>query len=217
MTCGIYMIKNKNTGQIYIGQSNNIERRWRDHYSHPVKKTQYFSNAIHKYGPDAFEYYILYSCSQYDIDLLNELEKYYIWKYDTYTNKKHYNMTPGGDFNPMSLKENALKVTGKNNPMYGCYGNKNPWYGHHHTDDAKKIMSKKKKGLYKGQKHPLSKYTLWDSSFIRFLKRKGKYPRKCFTIKYNNYIIPSFSFIEFVSCIIIFNIIKNEGDTNEII
>ena len=29
MTCGIYMIKNKKTGQIYIGQSVNIEKRYR--------------------------------------------------------------------------------------------------------------------------------------------------------------------------------------------
>lgn len=216
MTCGIYMIKNKKTGQIYIGQSNNIERRWRDHYNLPVKKNQYFSNAIHKYGPYAFYYFILYSISFYDVDLLNEMEKYYIWKYNTFLDKNHYNMTPGGDFNPMSLKEHSLKVSGKNNPMYGCYGSKNPWYGHHHSEASKKIMSKKKKGLYKGRNHPKSKYTLWDSSYVRFAKPRSKnFPLKCFSIKYNSYIIPSFSFIEFVSCDIVFSIIQRiiRGDT----
>lgn len=212
MTCGIYMIVNKETKQKYIGQSNNIERRWRDHYNSPQKKNQYFSNAIHKYGKNAFEYYILYSINEYDIDLLNKMEQYYIWKYNTFKDKSHYNMTPGGNFNPMLLKEHSLKVAGKNNPMYGCCGDKNPMYGRHHTNDAKKIMSDKKKGLYIGSKHPRSKYTLWDSSFVRFFSHKeyNNPPYKWFTLKYNGYIIPYCSFIEFISCEVIFNIIKEE-------
>lgn len=35
MTCGIYMIQNKQTGQKYIGQSVDIESRYR---GHPWKK-----------------------------------------------------------------------------------------------------------------------------------------------------------------------------------
>lgn len=31
MTCGIYMIKNKKTGQMYIGQAFDIEKRWTRH------------------------------------------------------------------------------------------------------------------------------------------------------------------------------------------
>ena len=31
MASGIYMIKNKKTGQMYIGQSKHIKRRWVDH------------------------------------------------------------------------------------------------------------------------------------------------------------------------------------------
>lgn len=213
MTCGIYMIKNKKTNQMYIGQSKDIERRWKDHYNLPQRKSQRFSNAIHKYGSNAFDYYIIYSCIEYDVGLLNELEKYYIWKYDTFMDKKHYNMTPGGDFNPMRLASNRLKVTGTNNGMYGVRGKNHPSYGTHHTISARKKMSDAKIGLYSGRNHPLSKYTLWDSAFVRFIKRNDntEYPRKCFTIKYNNYIIPGFSFIEFVSCIIIFDIIKNEA------
>ena len=33
--CGIYMIKHKDTGQMYIGQSKHIYKRWKHHcYGH---------------------------------------------------------------------------------------------------------------------------------------------------------------------------------------
>lgn len=31
MACGVYMIKHKNTGQMYIGQSIDIEKRFKQH------------------------------------------------------------------------------------------------------------------------------------------------------------------------------------------
>lgn len=37
MTCGIYEIKNETTGEFYIGQSKNIEKRWEAHKSNPAE------------------------------------------------------------------------------------------------------------------------------------------------------------------------------------
>ena len=31
VTCGIYVIKNKKTGQMYVGQSTNVEGRFKSH------------------------------------------------------------------------------------------------------------------------------------------------------------------------------------------
>ena len=113
MTCGIYMIKNKKTGQKYIGQSINIEKRWKDHCYGYDKKNSYIDNSINKYGQ--------YKCEN-NSDLLNELERYYIWKYNTYQDKNHYNLTPGGDFNPAKVPEIAKKISkskiGCRNPNY---------------------------------------------------------------------------------------------------
>lgn len=108
MTCGIYLIKNKNTGQQYIGQSKNIEERFRQHKRGDGCKKQRIDRAILKYGYNNFTYSIICKL-EYDDDLLNVMEEYYIWKYNTYEDKNHYNLTPGGDFCPMKVPEIAKK------------------------------------------------------------------------------------------------------------
>lgn len=83
--CGIYQIKNEVTGKIYIGQSNDINRRWNEH------KTRAFdpnNNCYHKplylsmrkYGLDVFTLTILEECTQ---EQLNEREAYYMKLYNS--------------------------------------------------------------------------------------------------------------------------------------
>ena len=57
MVCGIYLIENKKTKQKYIGQSNNIERRIREHKIAHDKN--YIDNAFNKYGADMFSIKII--------------------------------------------------------------------------------------------------------------------------------------------------------------
>ena len=39
----------------------------------------------------------------------------------------------------------------------------NPFYGKHHTEESKSVMSEKKKGLYKGGNHPMAKLVECDN------------------------------------------------------
>jgi hypothetical protein len=99
MTCGIYMYENKTNGHKYIGLSNNIERRHRDHVSASKNpKSKDYNDVIHKafrkYGLENFELKILEECPE---SKLKEREIYWIEKYNTYTSREHYNQTPGGD------------------------------------------------------------------------------------------------------------------------
>lgn len=70
---GIYKITNKINGKIYIGQSVNIERRWRDHKKanadYPIHK------AFKKYGIENFDFEVLEECP---IRELNQKEQKYI-------------------------------------------------------------------------------------------------------------------------------------------
>ena len=74
---GIYFIKNKHTGQLYIGQSVDIHKRWKSHISslkkgtHSCYKLQ--DDWILYGGGDAFEFGILRECTNEELDYYEQL------------------------------------------------------------------------------------------------------------------------------------------------
>lgn len=94
MSIGIYKYQNKINGKIYIGQSDNLERRYAQHIydttARPERGTG-IDQAMAKYGRENFTYEIIEYC---DIKELDERECYWIAYYDSYNNG--YNKTPGG-------------------------------------------------------------------------------------------------------------------------
>ena len=97
MSCGIYKYLNKITGEIYIGQSVNIERRYS---AHKNQKILAIDKAIQQYGIENFEFEILEECS---VDKLNEREIFWIKYYKSY--EKGYNKTLGGTYS------SSIKIT----------------------------------------------------------------------------------------------------------
>lgn len=99
---GIYCFKNKINNKCYIGQAiklrNRLKAHWRAIQSHSVENMIIYK-AISKYGIDNFDLIILYEISNslaWDTkSKLDQLEKEYILKYDSYNNG--YNSTLGGD------------------------------------------------------------------------------------------------------------------------
>lgn len=89
---GIYLITNKVNGKKYVGQSIDIEERWKSHIWESKKSEYIIHRAMRKYGIDNFDFSILEECS---VDKLNEREIYWISELDTYNNG--YNMTIGGE------------------------------------------------------------------------------------------------------------------------
>lgn len=94
---GIYKFENLTNGNCYIGQSVNIEKRYKDHLSRAknANSSEYnsaFHRALRKYGVDNFSFVILEEC---DKSLLNKQEEYWIAFYNSY--EQGYNETPGGN------------------------------------------------------------------------------------------------------------------------
>lgn len=90
---GIYKITNKLNNKCYIGQSIDIERRWKEHIaSIKSKKQNQIYLAFRKYGLTNFSFEIIELCEEQDLD---EKEMYWIKYYDSYNNG--YNMTIGGE------------------------------------------------------------------------------------------------------------------------
>lgn len=87
----IYCYVNKTNGKKYIGQTNNLERRKKQHIQdsihcfqgHEISYELPFHRAIRKYGIDNFEYNILEIIDTDNWDEVNKLESYYIKKENT--------------------------------------------------------------------------------------------------------------------------------------
>lgn len=97
MKTGIYKIENLINHHIYVGQSVNIEKRWKrekqiaflknsEGYNYPL------SRAFRKYGIENFSFEIIEECP---VLQLNEREKYWIQYYNSFYNG--YNQTLGGE------------------------------------------------------------------------------------------------------------------------
>ena len=135
MTCGVYSITNKKTGKMYIGQSVNIERRFRQHIN-SGKDYMYIDRAIKKHGEDAFDYNILLEC---DESKLSDEEHKFIKLFGTY--KKGYNLTWGGEVSPMKCPEIVEKI------RESLKGDKHYLYGKHHSKETRKKISEANKGI----------------------------------------------------------------------
>lgn len=91
---GIYKITNLTNQMFYIGSSQDLIKRWRDHRSVlnvNTHKNIYLQNAWNKYGEDNFEFEIL---EIVHIDLLIEREQHWINFTKCYDRTIGYNLSP---------------------------------------------------------------------------------------------------------------------------
>ena len=103
---GIYKIENKLNGKIYIGQSNNIERRFKEHQTKGTLSRIPVDIAIQKYGKDNFTYEIIEETS---IENLNTAEQFWIKKYNSV--EQGYNCSEGGDQQSIGVNNGRAKLT----------------------------------------------------------------------------------------------------------
>ena len=88
---GIYLFENIINKKIYIGQAKDLHKRILTHFT--INPDIYFHKALHKYGEDNFNIYILEFCEEESLDIK---EIYYIAKYKSNNPEIGYNLTAGG-------------------------------------------------------------------------------------------------------------------------
>lgn len=164
----IYKITNIENDKIYIGKTvKDIFIRFMEHVKGSENSNTHLSNALLRYGRNAFEAEEICIC--HSNNELNEKERFFIKKYNANENKFGYNHTEGGDgggagkYNSFFGKRHVLasikkmcekkkgKYIGKDNPNYGNHvlkGRKrpehsllmkrnNPFAGKHHKEESK--------------------------------------------------------------------------------
>lgn len=152
MTIGIYKIQNKINGKVYIGQSQNVEFRCKEHReilrknSHRNHKIQ---NAWNKDGEDNFTFELLEECT---LEQLDEKEIFYIKKFNSYENG--YNLTEGGggvrgwhhsqEFKDMISLNNKTRPYSEKSRQRLIEYNKTRNYKH--SEETKRKISESNKG-----------------------------------------------------------------------
>lgn len=91
MKSGVYRITCTRDGRVYIGQSTDIQRRWRFHKSRLNRKMHanpLLQAAWDKYGQEAFRFDIITKCQLHELDLH---EKHWVAKYQALDPMKGFN------------------------------------------------------------------------------------------------------------------------------
>jgi group I intron endonuclease len=154
---GIYKITNP-SNKVYIGQSTNIEKRFKTYKLNNCKSQRALYNSFLKYGFDNHKFEIICEC---DIKELNDKERHYQDLYNVLTNGLNCRLTTSKNKSGNLSLSTKLKIKesniGKN-------------LGKKHTDESKIKISKSSKG----NKHNLGK-KLTDEHKIKIsLSIKGR-------------------------------------------
>ena len=193
----IYMYTNKINGKRYIGQTNDFNRRYKEHiaamtnendneYIYPIQR------AFRKYGLDNFEVKILKENLNTQC-LLNFYECYYIKKFDLLCkNGKGYNLSDGGsngnnfagktdeEMEEIRQKQSEAHKGKKHSEKSkqkisnAKKGENNPFYGKHHTEESRKKM-RENHANNKGENNPnYGKHPSEETKQKLSKARKGK-------------------------------------------
>lgn len=115
--CGIYKYENLINHMIYIGQAIDLKERYKKH-CYNIKDNNHQEDlykAFREFGFNNFSYEILEQFEKFDQNKLNELECFYIKKYNS-LKPNGYNMVPGGT-------NGAGLAKGKEVELYDIKGN----------------------------------------------------------------------------------------------
>ena len=171
----IYQIRNKINNKIYIGSTNNINKRWNNHKSklnNKIHENSYLQAAWDKYGEENFEFSIIE-----EVNDQNRIEKEIFYLQE----RKSYERDIGYNFD-----KNPTDKSGKNNPFYGKQHSKETkdkikLIANNRSDELKNKMGEKNRGENHGQA-----LLNWDIvREIRRLYELGGETHRSLALKYN--------------------------------
>lgn len=140
---GIYKIVCKVTGEIYVGSSVNLRKRWGQHYS-SLRKGNHVNpilqNAWNKYGEEAFCFVIM---ELIDKEMLLQREQEILDELKPFAPDNGFNVCRSAQSFRLGLKHSPEAIKKMSEASKRRI---HPLLGKHHSEEAKKNMSRAKKG-----------------------------------------------------------------------
>ena len=134
---GIYKITNLINGKVYIGQSDRLNEREREHFYRLERNehhNEYLQRAFNKYGKDKF----IFECIE-ETDDLDSRENHWINEYGGINSGLNYNLK-----DPLSKEWSNYTKVKKSKTIFG---ENNPNYGRTWTQEQKDKLSEKRLGI----------------------------------------------------------------------
>jgi group I intron endonuclease len=168
VTSGIYKIQNVLTGFIYIGCSQNIEKRFKQHIrslKNGRHQNRHLQSSFNKHGIENFLFHVIFEAYCEECVLKN-LESLFLWSEDP---SNLYNIFVPKDFQTKSInyqdfqerkvsqwKETVAKNGGlpplteeqKSRQSIALSGEKNGFFNKKHTEETKESLSTKAKSRW---------------------------------------------------------------------
>lgn len=165
---GIYVITNTVNGHFYIGQAQNIKKRWRSHRTTLRRgegRNEHLQRAWDKYGEGVFEFRTLICC---DIEELDAIENFFLKKY--VGTPKCYNsaIEAGTTRGIIPSEETRAKMSKARS------GERNGMFGKTHSDVTRTKISESKIGIHSGEGNPNARLNLQAVNDIRMRYEKGE-------------------------------------------
>ncbi len=172
MKSGIYKITNLKNNKIYIGRAISLKDRKSKH-KRRINNTL-ISRAIKKYGWSNFKWEVLEYCKPEE---LTNKEQFYFDKLQPF-DENGYNLLRTSTENPMEGKFHSKETRerlSKIKKEANLTGNRNPFFGKHHTEENKKIRSLDMSKRYLGSNNPFYNKNHTEESKLKISKKnKGK-------------------------------------------
>jgi group I intron endonuclease len=141
-SAGVYAITNRTTNRVYIGGSQNVQKRWRDH-RRSASECRHHSHSFQsdwgKHGEEDFDFRVLLWCSR---DNLRMYEQACMSRFLSY-----YNVSPCADSQfGLEFREEARAK------MSAAAKRTRNRLGRPHTEESKRKISESRKGKGGGQR-----------------------------------------------------------------
>ena len=172
----IYCYTNKINQHKYVGQTNNLKRRYNEHLSasyneNSISYNSLFHPKIREYGIDNFDFEILETIYSNDREDANKQEQYWIEKKESYCGTgKGYNRDAGGSISKESkiLTDNQLAEVRKLIMQGECYEDISKQY-----NISISFISNLNNGVYfkdENLTYPLFKYYKDDTDYDELIE-----------------------------------------------